>query len=158
MPLEPERAVAHALSVPATSDRVVRWLIRLRGISPGSGGSMEEFLTTGHFRLLRRRPAEFVSGLAGAVWSARARGRWLRESNEFAGWDEPGTVRVVFTLFARGDARGSRLVTETAIQPTDEAAARAFRRYWLAVAPFSKLIRRRWLREIERRARRIAAS
>jgi hypothetical protein len=40
---------------------------------------------------------------------------------------------------------GSLLVTETRVAAMDDGARRAFRRYWLAVGPFSALIRRRWL-------------
>ncbi len=35
---------------------------------------------------------------------------------------------------------------------TDAAARRRFRLYWLAIRPFSGLIRRLWLRAIKRRA------
>jgi hypothetical protein len=38
------------------------------------------------------------------------------------------------------------LSTETRVQAVDDAALRAFRRYWRVVGPFSGLIRRRWLR------------
>jgi hypothetical protein len=34
------------------------------------------------------------------------------------------------------------------VQAVDEAARRAFRRYWLVIGPFSALIRRRWLKRI----------
>jgi len=42
---------------------------------------------------------------------------------------------------------GSRLVTETRVAGADVS----FRLYWLVVAPFSALIRRRWLRAAARR-------
>jgi hypothetical protein len=42
------------------------------------------------------------------------------------------------------------LSTETRIAAVDEPARRAFRRYWRAVGP-SALIRRRWLRDAQRR-------
>jgi hypothetical protein len=45
---------------------------------------------------------------------------------------------------------GPRLSTETRIEAVDEAARRAFLRYWRIVGPFSALIRRRWLKQIAR--------
>jgi hypothetical protein len=45
-------------------------------------------------------------------------------------------------------ADGRLLTTETRIAAVDDAARRAFMRYWRIVGPFSGLIRRRWLRAI----------
>jgi hypothetical protein len=56
----------------------------------------------------------------------------------------PGTVRVVVNFVADG----SRLSTETRIEAVDEAARRAFLRYWRVIGPASALIRRRWLKQI----------
>ena len=44
----------------------------------------------------------------------------------------------------------SMLATETRVGAMDAASRRAFRAYWLAVGPFSALIRRRCLRAAER--------
>jgi hypothetical protein len=38
------------------------------------------------------------------------------------------------------------------VHALDERARRLFRLYWLVVGPFSKLIRRRWLKAIRERA------
>ena len=48
---------------------------------------------------------------------------------------------------------GSVLVTETRVAGVDRSARLAFRRYWLAVGPFSALVRRRWLAAAERALR-----
>jgi hypothetical protein len=47
----------------------------------------------------------------------------------------------------------SILGTETRVAAMDAKSRRAFRRYWLAVGPFSALIRRRWLAAAERALR-----
>jgi len=39
------------------------------------------------------------------------------------------------------------------VRAMDARARRAFRLYWLAIGPFSALIRRRWLRAIQTAAR-----
>jgi hypothetical protein len=47
---------------------------------------------------------------------------------------------------------GETLSTETRVSAADPSARRRFRLYWLAIRPFSGLIRRVWLRAIKRRA------
>jgi hypothetical protein len=47
---------------------------------------------------------------------------------------------------------GETLSTETRVWAADPPARRRFRLYWLAIRPFSGLIRRLWLRAIKRRA------
>ena len=125
VPLPPERALAHALSTPVAPDRLVAALFRLRGFDPK--GTIETFGSTPPFTELRRSRTEWVAGV---------------------GWEPPGRLRAVVTLIARGDEQAgwTRLVSETAAKASDEKAARRFRLYWLFVGPFSKLIRRRWLR------------
>jgi hypothetical protein len=56
------------------------------------------------------------------------------------------------TATAAGEGM-SILATETRVAAMDAEARRAFRRYWLAVGPFSALIRRRWLAAAERALR-----
>ena len=134
VPLPPERALAHALSTPVAPDRLVAALFRLRGFDPR--GTIETFGSTPPFTELRRSRTEWVAGV---------------------GWEPPGRLRAVVTLIARGDeeAGWTRLVSETAAKASDEKAARRFRLYWLFVGPFSKLIRRRWLRAMAERARAV---
>ena len=61
-----------------------------------------------------------------------------------------------FELEALGD--GTRLSTETRVQPTDPAAGRAFRPYWWAIRAGSGLIRRDVLHAVRQRAERDASS
>ena len=65
-------------------------------------------------------------------------------------------IATSFELEALGD--GTRLSTETRVQPTDIAAARAFRPYWWAIRAGSGLIRRDMLHAVRRRAERDATS
>ena len=61
---------------------------------------------------------------------------------------------MALAFWAEEDGAGeSVLVTETRVAPVDDAARRAFGRYWLLIRPFSGLIRRRWLAAAARRAR-----
>ncbi len=135
LPLDPERALAHALSTPVAPDRLVRTLFKLRGFDPD--GSLEVFGSRAPFKVLSHTPTEWVAGV---------------------GFEPPGRVRAVMNLktVSRPGADGwSRLTTETLARAEDPAAARMFKAYWLFVGPFSKLIRKRWLRAMSERARAV---
>jgi len=137
--LPPERAIALALATPVAADRVVRALFRLRGLR--SSGTMAEAFARMGFRELARRDGEIVFGAAGAPWRP---GGGIRSFGDPA----EGCVRIVTDFRADGE----RLTTETRVAAVDDAARRAFRRYWLVVGWFSALIRRRWLAQIARAA------
>jgi hypothetical protein len=127
LPVVPERALELALASPAAPDRIVRTLLRLRGLGVPRG-SLEQFATTAPFRELARTETEFVAGLA------------------------PRGLEIAFDLRAEPRPGGSLLTTETRVHALTPRARRLFRLYWLAVGPFSALIRRRWLKAIAARA------
>ena len=66
-------------------------------------------------------------------------------------WDVAG-LRIAFALWAERGPDATRLSTETRVLALSRAARIRFRLYWLAVGPFSALIRRRWLAAAKRRA------
>jgi hypothetical protein len=79
-------------------------------------------------------------------------------AQEFASFHEPGHAKIVWTLRADPiSATESVARTETRVVTTDQAARKAFRRYWSLVSPGVESIR--WVslrlvkREAERRAR-----
>ena len=127
LPLSPVRALQLALASPAAPDRIVRTLLRLRGLGVPRG-SLEEFATTTPFRELARTETEFVAGLS----SPR--------------------LKIAFDFRADPHPGGSLLTTETRVHALTPRTRRLFRLYWLIVGPFSALIRRRWLRAIANRA------
>ncbi len=128
LPVSPERALQVALASPAAPDRIVRTLLRLRGLGEPTG-SLEEFATSPPFRELGRTETEFVAG----ILSPR--------------------LRIAFDLRAEPRPDGSLLTTETRVHALTPRARRLFRLYWLVVGPFSALIRRRWLKAIAAHAR-----
>ena len=127
LPVVPKRALEVALATPAAPDWIVRTLLRLRGLGVPRG-SLEQFATTAPFRELARTETEFAAGLA------------------------PRGLEIAFDLRAEPRAGGSLLTTETRVHALTPRARRLFRLYWLAVGPFSALIRRRWLKAIAARA------
>jgi hypothetical protein len=139
----PARALELALGLPVAPDPVVRALLRLRGMR--TLGRLEEFFTSQGFEPLERTETTFVVGVVSTPWRPRGRlGPFDRP--------RPGTVRIVADFRAEPGPGGSVLSTETRVAAVDERARRAFRRYWLLIGPFSKLIRRRWLAAVARRA------
>ena len=136
LPVTPEEAVTALLTLPAASDRVVRALFRLRGLRTGT--TIEDAMARMGFQELHRSPTGVVVGAVGTPWRPSGTIR------PFA-TDEPGTVRIAMDVRAEPAGEGCVLSTETRIAATDDAARRAFGRYWLAVHPFSAVIRRRWL-------------
>jgi hypothetical protein len=137
--LDPAAAVATALA--ARPDALSRMLFRLRGLP--RAGSFEQLFRRMGFQELGRARAKVIFGSSGRPW---------RPSGGMGPFHEaaPGTVRVALSLEAKPLGPGrSRLATETRVQPVDDLGRRAFHRYWLVVAPFSALTRRRWLGSIK---------
>jgi hypothetical protein len=131
------RSIDDALATPVAADPLVRLLFRMRGLR--TSGTVGELFRRMHFEELARDEHEVVLGAAGTPWKP---GGGLRSFADA----RPGTVRVVANF--RSD--GTSLSTETRIQAVDDAARRAFGRYWRIVGPCSAAIRRRWLRQIAR--------
>ena len=132
VPVRPERALELVLASPAAPDRTVAALLRARGMSAG-GQTLEEFFRGNDFRELGRTPTE---------WAAALERSGLKIAIDFRAEPIPG---------------GSRLSTETRVKATNERARRRFRVYWLAIGPFSALIRGRWLAAATASAKRSAA-
>ena len=90
------------------------------------------------FTVLERTPTAYVVGLVVRGWRASPE-PWPASTL-------PHTLRIVADFRTEPDAEGSRLITETRVAAGGLVALLGFRVYWLVVSPFSKLIRRRWLR------------
>jgi hypothetical protein len=166
-------AVWSALHAVSNDDlRLTRVLTAIRALparlagggTPGGGlpadrGFIQAFLERGYRELRVDPPRTLVAGAAAQPWRLRA-----GETPDVAGLDgfrafaRPGFVLIAtsFELEALGD--GTRLSTETRVQPTDAAAARAFRPYWWAIRGGSGLIRRDMLHAVRRRAERDTTS
>lgn len=119
---QPERAVAAALELPAGCDRIVRALLRIRGMR-GAELPLEQFFPANGFAVLERTPTTF------AVEFARR-------------------VRIVAGFQAAAAPGGALLSTETRVANLNPV----FRAYWLVIRPWSGLIRRRWLIAAAKRA------
>jgi Protein of unknown function (DUF2867) len=124
-----------------------------RGGLPADRGFIQAFMDRGYRELRADPPRALVAGAAGQPW--RLRGGETADvagRNGLRAFERPGFVLIAtsFELEALGDR--TRLSTETRVQPTDAAAARAFRPYWWAIRAGSGLIRRDVLQAVRRRA------
>ncbi|HSK49262.1 MAG TPA: hypothetical protein VK889_02080 [Solirubrobacterales bacterium] len=119
-----------------------------RGERDGSRTVLSGFRSMG-FRPIAEQPErELVVAGIGRFWTLSGGLRKVEGSEQFAAFDEPGYAKVAFDFRLEDGV----LSTETRIAGTDEHASRRFGLYWLLVRPGSGLIRREWLRAIERRA------
>lgn len=105
---------------------------------------------------------EVVLGAVTRPWDANPVFRPL-PAQEFAGFDEPGFAKIVWTLRADPISDTESVArTETRVTTTDRAARKAFRRYWSLVSPGVEVIR--WIslrlvkKEAEGRIRRSRAA
>lgn len=112
--------------------------------------TLQTVIEAGFGRLVEEPGRELVLGVSGRFW--RPTGNiepFDRES--FSRPVPPGMARAVwnFAVAPTGDRR-TILSTETRILCGDAASRRKFRLYWLAVRPFSGLIRHVMLRAVRR--------
>src|SRR5262249_41151260 len=109
------------------------------------------------WRILAEQPGVgVVLGAGTRPWEADVVFRGI-PSEQFAGFDEPNYVKIVWTL--RADPIGehkSIARTETRAIATDDVARAKFRRYWSVFSPGIVLIRRAMLADAKREAERRA--
>ena len=131
---------------------IMRALMGLRtlGRQGGSGDRtvLEGFERMG-FRTVAEEPRqELVVAGIGQFWKPSGGLRKVTSKEQFLAFEEPGYAKVAFNL----RIQNGELSTETRIAGTDAQARRRFSLYWLLIRPSSGLIRREWLRALDRRA------
>jgi hypothetical protein len=149
---------------------VIRLLIRARGLPQrvadavrGRGAEAKEASWPTTFRIrdlaplgwikLGERPgSELVFGIVGKPWQpVTSRPGEPVAAEQFGGFDEPGFAKIAEST--RVDPYGDRfsiVTVESRVALTDEDSRRRFRRYWLMMSPFMKLMRPTIMRALER--------
>lgn len=140
-------------------------IFRLRQLAMGSGLEtrtlpaplVEQMKALGWVELARVPGREVVFGAVTQPWLGDVVFRSIAPS-EFAAFDEPGYVKIAWTL--RADPLPGNVTlfrTETRAIATDDDSRARFRTYWSMVAPGVWLIRRLSVAPMKRRAERRVA-
>jgi len=161
---------AAAADMDLQDSRIIRAIFRARevimGARPDAAARPRSFLaqvkSLGWGVLAEVPGREVVMGAVTQPWKADVVFHAL-PPEEFARFDEPGFVKIVWTLRADPIGAGESVFrTETRVVTTDPGAREKFRRYWALASPGILLIRRVSLglvkTEAERRARQAPES
>jgi hypothetical protein len=143
----PERVFSAVRAITLAELPVARVLVWLRGMGAAADPPLLQEMRRAGFEIVsEERHREIVWAAVGQPWKLRG-GRRAHDPN-FRSFDEPGYAKMAFNFRLDDDT----LSTETRVFLTDDRSRRRFRLYWLAIRPFSGLIRRLWLRAIARAA------
>ena len=138
------------LSDTRTLGRLVRWRI------PGLAGSLTygELFRDYPFTVLDEGERHLVAGLCGRIWTLARDYPRLDGPDDFAAWDEPGTVRVLFAHWVDEAPQGSALVSEARVKPVDRMAGLRLRALWKVIGPFERLVGAEAIARATERSRR----
>ncbi len=146
----PTDVYATANEVDFSESFIVRWLLRLRGMS-GEAVSLKN-LEYSRFKILGQvLNKELLIGLAGKYWTPWGDMQKVDASN-FREFERAGYAKAVWNFSLDGSAKETRLTSETRIRCLDDGSRRSFGFYWTFIQPFSGLIRMEMLRTIKRKA------
>jgi hypothetical protein len=96
-----------------------------------------------------------VSGMCGRIWTLGRDYPRIEGADDFLGWDQRGTVRVLLAHWIESDGPDrSALVSETRIKPVNGQAGLRLRALWAVVGHLERLIGGEVLRIAVRRAAR----
>ena len=138
------------LSDTRTLGRLVRWRI------PGLDGRLTygELFRAYPFTVLDEGERYLVAGLCGRIWTLARDYPRLGGPDDFARWDEPGTVRVLFGHWVEQGEDGSALVSEARVAPVDGTASLRLRTLWTVIGPFERLVGAEAIARATERSRR----
>ena len=128
--------------------RMVHWRI------PGLDNALHyhEMFRTYPFVVLEESACGLVSGLCGRIWTLARDYPALADAAAFAGWDEPGTVRVAFHHRTFAVDGGAEIVSEARVEPVDARARLRLKAVWAVLGPFAPLVASEPLELAARRA------
>jgi hypothetical protein len=161
----PSVTLAAACEQDLNRSPIIRGIFKARELALGSEpaeqarphGLLAETIALGWGVLAEEPGHEIVMGAVTQPWMADPAFRALPPAR-FASFDEPGFVKIVWTLRADPVPRGGSLFrTETRAIATDAAARAKFRRYWALASPGIWLIRQLLLKPLKVEAERRAA-
>lgn len=119
-----------------------------RRIDNGDRTVLEGFERMGFSQVAEDPGRELVIAGIGQFWKPSGGLRKVTSKEQFLAFEEPGYAKAAFNFRITDE----EISTETRIAGTDAQSQRLFDLYWLLIRPGSGLIRREWLRALERRA------
>ena len=117
--------------------RVVRWRI------PGTPADVtyHDMFRSYPFTLLEEGERYSISGLAGKIWTLQRDYPRLDGPDDFLGWDQRGTVRVLFAHWVEEVGEGRcEIVSEARVKPVDRFASMRLRALWPVVSPLQRFV------------------
>jgi hypothetical protein len=99
----PERLWAAAQTVRLSDTRMLGRLVRWRIPGTPPGISFDELFREPPFVVLQDGEAALVSGLVGRIWTLRRDYPELHGPEDYRGWSQPGTARVLFANWVEQD-------------------------------------------------------
>jgi len=135
------------------------WIMRTHAAPrPPGEGFLSQMRAIGWGTLAEIPDREIVMGAATQPWKADVVFRPL-PPEQFAAFQEPGYVKIVWTLRADPAGAGTSVFrTETRVATTDATARAKFRRYWALASPGIILIRWAALGPLKKEAERRGGS
>jgi biotin transport system substrate-specific component len=133
---------------------VIRWLLSLRGLGRRRPGPLTlDAFEQARFAILEEvEPSHIVLGLSGQFWRPTGRLQAIDRESFLTGAPE-GFARAAWSFELRPEGEASTsLATETRVLASDDRSRRSFLRYWRLVGPFSGVMRRAMLRQVEAEA------
>ena len=116
--------------------RLVSW--RIPGVHASQ--TYHELFRAYPFTVLHETATELVSGLCGKIWTLARDYPALTDAEDFADWDERGTVRVAFAHWVTETADGAELHSEARVDPVDTHARVRLKAIWTVLGPFERLV------------------
>ena len=151
-----ERTYAALVAAKLTDLKLVRLLMKIRGYRVGGGNRGASNVPTqgcrfGSFLELTIIPEkEILLGIAGRFWRPDGGIVSGLTPQEFAAFHRDGYAKGVWNFSLAPAQNGTLLSTETRVQTFGRRATILFRLYWTLIGPFSGLMRKAMLREIQR--------
>lgn len=116
--------------------RLVSW--RIPGVQPEQ--TYHELFHAYPFTVLHENEHKLVSGLCGRIWTLARDYPRLRGPDDFAGWDERGTVRVAFAHWVTESLDGAEIHSEARVHAVDTQARVRLKTIWALLGPFERLV------------------
>ncbi len=116
--------------------RLVSW--RIPGVHASQ--TYHELFRAYPFTVLQETDDTLITGLCGRIWTLARDYPRLDGPEDFATWDEPGTVRVAFAHWVKETEHGAELFSEARVHPVDTHARVRLKAVWTLLGPFERLV------------------